>query len=201
MSLPPPVSPTPSPASSDDCPFCSIAHAHPPTAISTPPSSSTAHTILSTPTALAFLDIFPLSPCHILLIPRRHAEKVADLLPGENAVLGAWLPILARAAQRVTGWEDFNVVQNNGVSAAQVVPHVHYHIIPRPNERQREQLAKDRSTGNGTPIYWKSPFGTGVREELDDDDAAKMVVELRREVEKLVSELKVERLLRCGAVL
>ena len=99
------------------CTFCEIGSLHPPSEPLQPPKPnpmSTSHVILSTPRTIAFLDIFPLSPCHILLCPRRHAEKVTDLTARENADAAGWLPLLARAAAKVSGFPDFNIIQNNG---------------------------------------------------------------------------------------
>ncbi len=56
----------------------------------------------------------PLAPGHLLLSPRRHAEKVSEVDPHEAAEMGRWLPVLSRVLARVTGVEDYNVVQNNG---------------------------------------------------------------------------------------
>ncbi|KAI5819731.1 HIT-like domain-containing protein [Pyronema omphalodes] len=186
-------------AESRDCTFCQIAH-HYPLIAPTDPASYTSptlpahipesHLVLSTTEVIAFLDILPLSPCHILVCPRSHYEKLTDLPSSINASIGAWLPIIAKAACHVSGYADFNVVQNNGVNAAQVVPHVHYHIIPRPDERQREELEK--KVPGEFKKWWKSPFGSGWRVELDDEEAREMVGKLRIEVGRLV-ELEKKR--------
>ncbi|KAI5800087.1 histidine triad-like protein [Geopyxis carbonaria] len=178
---------------SSHCPFCTISSHFPaPSTPLTPPTPLPAlepptHIILSEPSVLAFLDIYPLAPCHILVCPRAHTEKVSELTPHANAAVGAWLPVVARAALRVSGYDDFNVVQNNGVSAAQVVPHVHYHVIPRPNERQREEL---RERTPEEKRYWGSPFGGGWRTELEDDVGARMAEELRAAVWEEVETLR-----------
>ncbi|CCX06597.1 Similar to Hit family protein 1; acc. no. O94586 [Pyronema omphalodes CBS 100304] len=122
--------------------------------------------------------------------PKSHYEKLTDLPSSINASIGAWLPIIARAACAVSGYADFNVVQNNGINAAQVVPHVHYHIIPRPDERQREELEK--KVPREFKKWWKSPFGSGWRVELDEEEAKEMVGKLRTEVGRL-AELEKKR--------
>lgn len=80
---------------------------------------------------LAFLDIGPLSPGHLLVIPKER-KATLDLLSDEAAAaIGRVLPRLCRAAMKVSGTSDYNVLQNNGNAAHQVVRHVHFHIIPK----------------------------------------------------------------------
>ena len=81
--------------------------------------------------SLAFLDISPLAEGHVLLIPREHYSTV-DEMPAEDAAsVLRNLPALARAVRGATNCEGINVLQNNGRVAHQVIPHVHFHIIPR----------------------------------------------------------------------
>ncbi len=80
---------------------------------------------------IAFLDIGPLADAHLLLVPRAHYEWITDM-PGEQVgVVAGRIPKLARAVLKVSDAEGFNVLQNNGRSSGQAVPHVHFHIIPR----------------------------------------------------------------------
>ncbi|PLB34552.1 HIT family protein [Aspergillus candidus] len=78
----------------------------------------------------AFLDIQPLSRGHALVIPKFHGAKLTDI-PDED--LQEILPVAKRIA-KATGAEDYNILQNNGRIAHQVVDHVHFHMIPKPNE-------------------------------------------------------------------
>ncbi len=80
---------------------------------------------------LAFLDIAPLAPGHTLLIPKEPREFLHELSDESAAALGRVLPRIARAVLAATGAVHYNVLQNNGESAHQAVPHVHFHIIPR----------------------------------------------------------------------
>ncbi|RAL03787.1 HIT family protein [Aspergillus ibericus CBS 121593] len=80
----------------------------------------------------AFLDIQPLSRGHALVIPKYHGAKLTDI-PDED--LAEVLPVAKKIAQ-VTGAEDFNILQNNGRIAHQVVDHVHFHMIPKPNQTE-----------------------------------------------------------------
>ncbi|KPI43038.1 Hit family protein 1 [Cyphellophora attinorum] len=80
----------------------------------------------------AFLDIQPLSRGHALVIPKHHAPTLTTL-PDEH--LSEILPVVKKLAI-ASGAENFNVLQNNGRIAHQQVDHVHFHMIPKPNEKE-----------------------------------------------------------------
>lgn len=81
----------------------------------------------------AFLDIEPLSPGHTLVVPKEPAATLDALSSDSAAAIGRVLPALCRAVQKASGAQAYNVLQNNGADAHQAVPHVHFHIIPKPN--------------------------------------------------------------------
>jgi len=110
----------------------------------------------------AFLDIGPLSPGHTLVIPKERAATLHELSDDSAAAIGRVLPRLARAVMRATGATDYNILQNNGSAAHQVVMHVHFHIIPK------------TATG-GLGIGW--PAG-----ELDSAAAAALMTRIRDEL-------------------
>ncbi|HEY4157457.1 MAG TPA: HIT domain-containing protein, partial [Polyangiaceae bacterium] len=83
---------------------------------------------------LAFLDISPLSVGHALVVPKEPAVTLDQLSDDAGAAIGRVLPRLCRAIKRATGVSAFNVLENNEAAAHQAVPHVHFHIIPKPNE-------------------------------------------------------------------
>jgi histidine triad (HIT) family protein len=85
---------------------------------------------------LAFLDINPLSPGHILVVPKEPAETLDRLSDDSAAALGRVLPRLCRAMIAATGVREYNVLENNGHGAHQAIAHVHFHIIPKPNSRE-----------------------------------------------------------------
>ncbi|PVI08517.1 HIT-like protein [Periconia macrospinosa] len=140
-------------------------------------TSPASFVVLASKDGVAFLDILPMVGGHLLVATRQHRVKVADMKSEEAREMGFWLPILSRVVARVTGVDDYNIVQNNGARAAQVVPHVHFHIIPRPGTMPE---IKSKS--------W-AMFGRGQREELDDEHGAKLAAEMRRvlreEIEKM----------------
>ena len=107
-----------------------------------------------------------------------------DLADLTSRALGAWLPPLSRALCRVTGIEDWNVVQNNGERAAQVVPHIHFHLIPRYQEGRRENEGKGK-VDVGMLKSWRM-FGRGAREDLDEEEAREMAGALRRALKEEV---------------
>ncbi|KAK5634506.1 hypothetical protein RRF57_010219 [Xylaria bambusicola] len=133
--------------------------------------------VLSTPMLIAFLDIMPLSPGHILLCPRSHKPKLSDVSREEAAELGSYLRILSKALSRTTGIHDWNIVQNNGAAAAQVVNHVHYHLIPRPEIRASGKFRESFTM-----------FGRGQREDLDDDEAIELAAKLRTSIATILDE-------------
>lgn len=94
------------------------------------------HKLYEDDQVLAFLDIAPLSQGHAVVIPKEPAETLDLLSDDSAAAIGRVLPRLCRALQRATGVKDFNVLQNNGRPAHQAVDHVHFHIIPKPNEAE-----------------------------------------------------------------
>lgn len=126
---------------------------------------------------IAFLDIMPLSHGHLLLCPRRHAPKLTGTTPAEARELGYWLRVLSTALSRATGVVDWNVVQNNGAAAAQVVPHMHYHVIPRPEIRAQGRWSEKFTM-----------FGRGQRTDLDAEDGENLAERVRDEVARALGE-------------
>lgn len=93
------------------------------------------HKVYEDDHVLAFLDIFPLSPGHTLVIPKERKAFLHELSDEAGAAIGRVLPRLARAVLAATGAESYNLLQNNGAAAHQAVFHVHFHIIPRQGEK------------------------------------------------------------------
>jgi diadenosine tetraphosphate (Ap4A) HIT family hydrolase len=81
--------------------------------------------------AVAFLDVFPVTPGHTLVIPKRHVVSLFDLPEEEQAAV--WrLVAQVRATLLVEAEPNgFNVGLNDGSSAGQTVMHAHVHVIPR----------------------------------------------------------------------
>ena len=94
------------------------------------------HKVYEDDKVIAFLDIFPLSPGHTLVVPKEPAVTLDALSDDSAAALGRVLPRICRAVVAVTGVREYNVLENNGAGAHQAIPHVHFHIIPKPNARE-----------------------------------------------------------------
>ncbi len=106
----------------DDCIFCKIID-----------GSIPSMKLFESDKVLAFLDINPLSEGHFLIIPKTHAEKLHQVPDDELAEV----PVIAKKLVTKFGVQDYNLLQNKGTIAHQIVMHVHFHVIPKP----------DRSTG------------------------------------------------------
>ncbi len=78
--------------------------------------------------ALAFRDINPAAPTHILVIPKREIVSVGAMTAEDSALVGhlLWVCNLVAAKENLT---DFRVVSNSGAGAGQTVFHLHFHVI------------------------------------------------------------------------
>jgi histidine triad (HIT) family protein len=79
-------------------------------------------------TVYAFEDIAPKAPTHVLVVPRKHIARLADVEPEDEPLLGT-LAARAAAIARERGLTDFRLVANNGEGAGQSVFHLHFHLL------------------------------------------------------------------------
>lgn len=104
---------------SNDCLFCKIAAGEIP-----------ATKVYEDDQVVAFEDIHPVAPVHILVIPRKHLASANDLSAEDSALLGS----LFAAAQRVArekgvAESGYRVITNSGKDSGQAVFHLHFHVI------------------------------------------------------------------------
>jgi histidine triad (HIT) family protein len=78
--------------------------------------------------ALAFHDLAPRAPTHILVIPRKPIAKLSEAEDADAEILGH-LMLVARKVAADAGLEDFRLVVNNGAGAGQTVFHLHLHVM------------------------------------------------------------------------
>jgi len=127
------------------CVFCEIVERRAP-----------AYIVYEDTATLAFLDIFPFTRGHLLVVPKRHGARLTDLPWDDQMALIRTLDELCRRAERLA--PDYNLALNAGARAGQVVFHVHFHIIPRYGEA--------------------NPFRATARPALTESDAKALVAEL-----------------------
>ena len=84
---------------------------------------------------IAFLDINPVSKGHTLVIPKGHFEKIYEMDAESEQALMSTVSKVAKSIEKTFDC-DFNILNNNGEKAGQVVKHVHFHIIPRTGEEK-----------------------------------------------------------------
>lgn len=101
-----------------DCLFCKIAAGELPAAV-----------VHETQNTLAFRDITPKAPVHVLVIPRTHYANVAELGAADPVLAGELLEAVAVVAEKEGVWEAFQLVFNTGATMGQSVFHVHAHVL------------------------------------------------------------------------
>jgi len=77
------------------------------------------------------MDKYPINKGHTLVIPTTHYENLLQMPLPEVSRLYSIVPIVAKAVVSAVKADGFNVGQNNGIAANQIVPHVHVHVVPR----------------------------------------------------------------------
>lgn len=79
--------------------------------------------------ALAFGDVNPQAPIHILVIPKKPIPKLADAEPGDHDLMGHLLLTVKLVAEQLGLSNGYRVVINNGNDGGQTVDHLHLHIL------------------------------------------------------------------------
>jgi histidine triad (HIT) family protein len=77
------------------------------------------------------MDKYPINVGHTLIVPKRHYDNILQMPLGEVGKLYSLVPAVAKAVVSAVKADGFNVGQNNGIAANQIVPHVHVHVVPR----------------------------------------------------------------------
>lgn len=103
--------------SSEDCLFCKIVAEEIP-----------ADVVAGTDRALAFRDVNPQAPTHVLVVPREHAPNAAATAAADPALAAHLIEVAADVAGR-EGLDDYRLVFNTGPTAGQSVFHTHLHLL------------------------------------------------------------------------
>ena len=80
-------------------------------------------------TVLAFRDIAPMAPTHILVVPKTHIAGCNDITPENSAVVAHIFEVIPRIAKAEGLTNGYRVVSNCGADAGQTVQHLHFHIL------------------------------------------------------------------------
>jgi histidine triad (HIT) family protein len=79
--------------------------------------------------AVAFHDVNPQAPVHVLIVPKKVISRLADATEGDRAVLGKLLLVARDMAKKLDLGSGYRVVINNGPDAGESVPHLHVHLL------------------------------------------------------------------------
>ena len=113
----------------DKCIFCKIIEKSIPSKI-----------IFENDKNLAFLDIFPVSKGHTIVIPKNHYKNLEEIPNNELSELFEIVKRVSILIHKKLKIDGYNILQNNFRAAGQVVNHFHVHIIPRTNEDEKFKL-------------------------------------------------------------
>ena len=106
-------------ADSSNCIFCKIVAGELPSAKA-----------FSDDVAMAFADISPVTPVHVLVIPKQHVERVEDLGADQENLVGHLIRVAGQvAAESGLSENGYRLVVNQGHHAGQLVDHLHVHVL------------------------------------------------------------------------
>lgn len=104
----------------NDCIFCKIIK-----------KEAASNTIYEDEKFFSFLDTKPINPGHTLLMPKNHYENLYELPDEILSDIAPLIKKIAVAIKQATEADGINIGMNNDGAAGQIVPHAHFHIIPR----------------------------------------------------------------------
>jgi len=89
------------------------------------------HRVYEDSQVLAFLDIKPVNPGHTLVVPKKHYQNIEEISETDLASLMAVVKKVGGLLKSKLGVAGYNVTCNNDPVAGQIVPHLHFHVVPR----------------------------------------------------------------------
>ncbi len=104
----------------EDCPFCKMGKHelnHVP--------------VLEDREVLAIMDLYPATPGHVLVLPKKHIETLYEIPTDLGARIMATTIMLAKVIKEKLTPDGLNLIQANEIAAGQTVAHFHLHIVPR----------------------------------------------------------------------
>lgn len=113
----------------EKCIFCQIAKKKIPSQI-----------LFESNSTLAFLDIFPVSKGHSIVIPKNHYNNLEDIPVNRLTELFEVVKKISIIIHKKLNIDGYNILQNNFEAAGQIINHFHVHIIPRSKKDGKFQL-------------------------------------------------------------
>ena len=104
----------------EECIFCKIIKGEIPS-----------HNVYEDEKTFAFLDINPMNIGHTLVVPKNHISKITLTEEEDLLALTKTLKKVIKSVEESLGVDNLNVFVNQGRDAGQLVPHLHYHVVPR----------------------------------------------------------------------
>ncbi|KAF4573295.1 hypothetical protein EYR40_003624 [Pleurotus pulmonarius] len=143
------------------------------------------------PLSFAIVNLKPIVPGHVLVIPTRVVTRMTDLTEAELSSLMHSVQAVGRVVERAYGADGLTVACQDGKAAGQTMPHVHFHILPR-------KLQGDRFSKNNDEVYpaieqseaelstkyesnTPGPVMEGIKMDADEDRVARTLGEMEEE--------------------
>lgn len=102
---------------------------------------------------LAFLDIAPVNPGHALVIPKKHYANLEEIPEEELVKIIKVVKKVGKSVKEKLDAQGYNVFVNNDPAAGQIIPHLHFHIIPR-------------KEGDGLGLWPQGKYAEGEADEI-----------------------------------
>lgn len=125
-----------------DCIFCKIVAGKIPS-----------YKVYEDESVLAFLDIAPVAKGHVLVIPKKHWQNMEHIPEDELVKLIIGVKKVGQLIKDKLNYQGYDIMENNDPVAGQVIPHIHWHIIPR-------------KQGDGIELWSQNKYADGEAEEI-----------------------------------
>lgn len=101
-----------------DCVFCKIVKGEIPS-----------KKVYESDSVLAFWDIKPGAPVHILVVPKKHVQNLSETISVDEGLVDDVMMVVTKVAEKLGIKDAYKAITNNGEAAGQVVPHFHFHVL------------------------------------------------------------------------
>jgi len=104
----------------ENCIFCKIVKGELP-----------CHKVYEDDKVLAFLDVAPVNPGHTLVVSKEHYANLEEIPEESLSELIKIVKMIGSSIKENLGYAGYNLIENNDPIAGQIIPHIHFHLIPR----------------------------------------------------------------------